>query len=599
MERKMRKLVAVTITVLLAIAALAVDVRAIGGSVYVNESRIMAFGDQKRAAAVADQLRRAANLTPVSVQTQGNSATLIAGKASVQASRSDAAGAGMTPVDLASEWADRLKEALRLPPIQVPGKNLQVGIGGEGFFSIVGTDAAQASVSSMNPGVARVEKVPLGMRVKGVGKGRATIRIKSGSTTVAAQVQVLPLAANLPQTVTATVVGDPATGETIRSAVENAAQQQLKAFPGASVEVLESRFQSLSQGSTVALQTKVRVTAPNAVPATGTISVRVSNSTLAHRRETELWYCNDPENVMGPGNLFAAELKEQGPARMLYHHTNASSDPLVVQVLATNIFDSPLKLVIIPGDGAPHKDPVRVGLEAGERFVRNWLSGSGEMITIPPRSSIPIAMRRIAPGETMSGLCYLRLLQGSASKLLIRTDAVDPRFMDAGWATATSLATPWSKAGPRKIGDAAILPPLTKHIYPHPFKVVESTYEVGGRFAFVWVGQKPIASDGGDLQLDGNFGVLYTLKLKMTNPTDRATDVEVVFEASAGYSGAVFVVNNHLQRAPVIQSKAEYVIRKMTLPAGGSQELTLMTVPLSGSSYPALFTVRQAGLGIR
>lgn len=599
MERKMRKLAAVTITVLLAIAALAVDVRAIGGAVYVNESRIMAFGDQKRATAVAEQLRRAGNLVPISVQTQGTSASLIAGKVSVQASRSDASGAGMTPVELASEWADRLKEALRLPPIQVPGKTHQVGIGGEGFFSIVGTEAAKASVTSSNPTIARVEKVPLGMRVRGVGKGRATIRIKSGTNTITAQVQVLPLAANLPQTVTATVVGDPATGETIRSAVENAAQQQLKASPGASVEVLDSRFQSLAQGSNVALQTKIRVTAPNSVPTTGTISVRVSNSTLAHRKETELWYCNDPENVMGPGNLFAAELKEQSPARMLYHHTNASSEPLVVQVLATNIYDTPLKLVIIPGDGVPHKDPVRVGLEAGERFVRNWLSGSGEIITIPPRSSIPIAMRRIAPAETMSGLCYLRLLQGSASKMLIRTDAVDPRFMDAGWATATNLATPWSKAGPRRIGEAAILPPLTNHIYPHPFKVVESTYEVGGRFAFVWVGQKPIPSSDGDLHLDGNFGVLYTLKLKMTNPTDRATDVEVVFEASAGYSGAVFVVNNQLQRAPVIQSKAEYVVRKMTLPAGGSQDLTLMTVPLSGSSYPALFTVRQAGLGIR
>ncbi len=599
MERKMRKLAAVTITVLLAIAALAVDVRAIGGAVYVNESRIMAFGDQKRATAVAEQLRRAGNLVPISVQTQGTSASLIAGKVSVQASRSDASGAGMTPVELASEWADRLKEALRLPPIQVPGKTHQVGIGGEGFFSIVGTEAAKASVTSSNPTIARVEKVPLGMRVRGVGKGRATIRIKSGTNTITAQVQVLPLAANLPQTVTATVVGDPATGETIRSAVENAAQQQLKASPGASVEVLDSRFQSLAQGSNVALQTKIRVTAPNSVPTTGTISVRVSNSTLAHRKETELWYCNDPENVMGPGNLFAAELKEQSPARMLYHHTNASSEPLVVQVLATNIYDTPLKLVIIPGDGVPHKDPVRVGLEAGERFVRNWLSGSGEIITIPPRSSIPIAMRRIAPAETMSGLCYLRLLQGSASKMLIRTDAVDPRFMDAGWATATNLATPWSKAGPRRIGEAAILPPLTNHIYPHPFKVVESTYEVGGRFAFVWVGQKPIPSSDGDLHLDGNFGVLYTLKLKMTNPTDRATNVEVVFEASAGYSGAVFVVNNQLQRAPVIQSKAEYVVRKMTLPAGGSQDLTLMTVPLSGSSYPALFTVRQAGLGIR
>lgn len=599
MERKMRKLVAVTTLILLAIAALAVDVRAIGGSVYVNEARIMSFGDQKRAVAVAEQLRRAGGLSPVSVQSQGQTAKLVAGKATIAVTRADAAGASRTPVDLAADWADRLQAALKLPPIQLPGKNLQVGTGGERFFSILGTQAARAQVVSSNPKVLRVEKVPLGMRLRGVSKGQATVRIQAGSSTASAQVQVLPLAANLPQTVTATVVGDPATSDTIRSAIESAAQQQLKASPGAFVEVIESKFSPLAQGAKVALQTKVRVSAPNAVATEGTISVRVSNQTLAHRRETELWYCNDPENVMGPGNLFAAELRTNHPARMLYHHTNASNEPLVVQVVATNIFDTPVKIVIIPGDGVPHKDPVRVGLEAGERFVKNWMSGSGEIITIPARSSIPIAMRRIAPAETMSGLCYLRLLEGSASKLLIRTDAVDPRFMDAGWATATSLATPWSKAGPRRIGEAAILPPLTDHIYPHPFKVLESAYEVGGRFAFVWVGQKPIPSSAGDRHLDGNFGVIYTLKLKMTNPTDRQADVEVVFEASAGYSGAVFVVNNQLQRAPVIQSKAEYVVRKMSLPAGGTQELTVMTVPLSGSSYPALVTVRQAGLGIR
>jgi hypothetical protein len=599
MERKMRKVAAVTTLILLAICALAVDVRAIGGSVYVNESRIMSFGDQKRAAGIADQLRKASSLTPVSVQTHGASASLIAGKATIQASRTDAARASMTPVELANEWAIRLREALRLPPIQVPGKNLQVGTGGERFFSIVGTEAARASVTSTDPKVARVEKVPLGMRVRGFERGQATIQIKSGSHVVAAQVQVLPLAANLPQTVRATVVGDPATGDTIRSAIANAAQEQLKMAPGAAVEVLDSRFASLDQGATVALQTKVRVSAPNTVATEGTISVRVSNSSLAHRKESELWYCNDPENVMGPGNLFAAELKEPNPTRMLYHHTNASSDPLVVQVVATNTSNAPVKVVIIPGDGAPHKDPVRVGLEAGERFVKNWLSGSGEIITIPARSNIPIAMRRIAPGETMSGLCYLRLLPGGASKVLIRTDALDPRFMEAAWVNATNLATPWSKAGPRPLGENPILPPLTDHIYPHPFKVLESAYEVGGRFAFVWVGQKPISSSAGDRHLDGNFGVIYTLKLKMSNPTEKPTDVEVVFEASAGYSGAVFVVNNQLQRAPVIQSKAEYVVRKVTLPAGATQELTLMTVPLSGSSYPALFTVRQAGLAIR
>jgi len=92
---------------------------------------------------------------------------------------------------------------------------------------------------------------------------------------------------------------------------------------------------------------------------------------------------------------------------------------------------------------------------------------------------------------------------------------------------------------------------------------------------------------------------MYTVKMRVENPTDRAVDVEVVFEASAGYSGAVFIVNNQFQRAPLLQSKAEYILRKVSVPAGGSQEVTIQTVPLSGSSYPALLTLRPSGLGMK
>jgi hypothetical protein len=592
----MRKFCAVMVTLLTAIAALAIDVRAVGGTVYVNLAPVMNLGTPKRATEVADAFRKAPSLTPVSAQSLGDDARLTAGKLALRVTAADGRAAEKTAIQLANEWASRLKDALKLPALLVPSRSLQVGPGSEQFFSIQGTEAGNVTVSTSNPKVAVVTRTALGMRVRGIQQGSTTVKIRGASSLLSALVQVLPAAARFPQSISATVVGEPSSVDTIINAIKTNAQMQMKMAAGADVDVVEAKITPLAQGASTTVQAKVRVSAPNAVATEGLITVKVTNLSVAQRREGELWYCNYPENIMGPGNLFAAELKEKTASRMLYHHSNVTSDPMVVQVVATNIYDVPARVVIIPGDGAPNKDPVRVGLEAGERFVRNWMTGSGEVITIPPRSSVPIAMRRLAPAETMSGLCYLRILPGGPGKVLVRTDAVDPKFMDAGWLAAANIATPWSKAGARKIGTSYQLPQLSQHIYEEPFKQLDSTYQVGGRFAFVWVGQAPI---NGENQLDGNFGVMYTVKAHLENPTDRPVEIEVVFEASAGYSGAVFVVNSQFQKAPLLQSKAEYVVRKITVAAGASQDMTIMTVPLSGSSYPALLTIRPTGTAMK
>lgn len=587
----MRKICAILVAMLGVVFCLAADVRAIGGTVYVNETAVMNLGDQKRASQIAETLRKSPSLLPVAIQGSGVNTRIVAGKATLRLNASE--------VKNATDWATKLREALQLPPFVVAPTPVQVGVDADRFIPISGSAAAKATAESSNGSIAKVDKVPLGVRVRGLQQGTVTVQVRNGQNRASMQVQVLPPAVKLPQSITATVVGDPATQDTIRTAIATNAQMQLKTAPNATVELIDAKANQLAAGATASVSARVRVSAPGTVTTEGTISVKLNNLTLAHKKEGELWYCNHPESIMGPGNLFAAELKDRWPARMLYHHTNATSDPLVVQVVVSNLQDTPAKLVFIPGDGTPHKDPVRVGLEAGEKFVRNWLSGSGEVITIPPRSSIPFAMRRITPGETMSGLCYLRILPGGPDRLLVRTDAVDPRYMDAGWLAAANIAAPWSKAGSRRIGESFQMPALSDHVYPEPFKSVEGTYLVGGRFAFIWLGQKPIKSNDGELQLDGNFGVFYTVKMRMENPTDKPTDVEVVFEASAGYSGAVFVVNGQMRKVPILQSKAEYVLRKVTLAPGASQEITILTVPLSGSSYPALFTVRPAGMGLR
>jgi hypothetical protein len=338
---------------------------------------------------------------------------------------------------------------------------------------------------------------------------------------------------------------------------------------------------------------KARVEAPHAFPAEGTVSVQVQNVPIASMAESELWYCNDPENVRFPGQLFAAELLPNNPARLLYHHINQTDGGLFIYIHAINPSNTPAQVLIIPGESNPDRNPVLAGLRAGDQFLRNWIHNSGEIVTIPPNGEIPIALSRLSPRETTSGLTYLRLLPGGPDRLLVRTDAKDPGEMNDIISTPLASPAPWRVYGPLRMQqhdvDGAR---LSEHIYPHPIHEQDVDYRVGGRYGFVRIGQKAIRSFDQQRGLEGNFGVTYSLKISMTNPTPDPVDVEVVFESSAGYSGALFVVNGKMLRTPLLQPKEEVQIAKVHLEPSESQSIKVLTIPLSGSSYPATLTVR-------
>jgi hypothetical protein len=297
------------------------------------------------------------------------------------------------------------------------------------------------------------------------------------------------------------------------------------------------------------------------------------------------------------GTLFTAKLDEGSQARLLYHHLNATSYPMVVAAEVQNAGSMPARILVIPGDAAPSRNPVLAGLVAGEKFLNAWIKRSGEVVEIPPNSSMPLSLRKLAPGETSSGLCSLRLLSGGPKSLTVKLDARPNFATEAGWEGALASDTPWRFMGtPTLKTEANGNGAHSVHAYPDPYKDEEIAYEVGGRFGFARIGQRPISSASGEQSLSGNFGVVYTLKISMANPTAAPGDVEVVFEASAGYSAALFVVDGRVVRTPFLKAKEELQLTRIRLEPGQSRSLTLTTMPLSGSSYPATLTVRPPGL---
>ncbi|HWD37673.1 MAG TPA: hypothetical protein VG944_02410 [Fimbriimonas sp.] len=476
--------------------------------------------------------------------------------------------------------------------LKVSDNFARIAIGGTQTIRVTGVSLPEVKAASSNPSIATVSRIPAGFEIKAVAVGHAIVSITKGVEMENVDVMVRPYAAAFPQTFTATVTGSPATPATVKRAINTVLNNKVKAAMNAHWTFNTPDCNPLPSGTSSEYSIHVWASAPDTFPSAGQVKVIVKNDALQKQPDDALWYSNNPETVRQAGSLFSASLKKGAGARVLYHHVNGTSDDVYVRVEAINESDAPAKVRIIPGDSKPEKDPVRAGVNAAEQFISNWLSGSGQVLTIPPQSVLPISLRRLEPGETGSGLCSLRLLDGP-SDLLVRVDAFPPLRLDDRWENVLYNSAAWEEVGTHPINDFDRAPcEANDHIYPNPYATETVTYEVGGRQGVCRIGQKPIAQLDAAGALDGNFGVLYTIDGSITNPTSTPADVELVFEASAGYSGGLFVINGNTIKTKVLAPKGKLRLATFHLAAGAVQSLKITTIPLSGSSYPATLTIR-------
>lgn len=567
-------------------------------TVIVNEVPVLQFKaaynglpPELRAANFVQRLQ--SNNGSVVVQGSGDIRKLFRGQTLLAVlTQDDASQSGQSLESFASASFTSVRDALNLPALKVSQDSIKIPLGENRTIKLVGSKAYAASVSSTSFQVVRTIKTTDGITITGNGLGQATLTFTAGTTSVPLNVEVWPYAASLPQTVSAAVTGLPANEDTVQGAIEAAIRTQLKTVQGSTINFRLDPASTINIGDSTSLDVKVHVEGPRTFPEDGIVHVNLRNLPIGRKVESELWYCNDPETLKKPGPLFSAPLTKDIPVRLLYHHDNDSGYALFVRIQLVNDTDSPTRVLIMPGDAKPDKNPVLAGLLAADQFIKHWVNNSGEVINIAPRSSAPIALRKVQQGETMSGICALRLLDGS-EKVLLRADAILPFDTDARWTAAMNSPAPWRFVGSAKLTYYDQEPSvLSSHIYPNPYKQEKVDYQVGGRYGFVRIGQKPISNTSQDHALEGNFGVVYTIQATMSNPTKEATDVEVIFEASAGYAGALFLVNGQLKRTQPLLPKSTTQLATIRLEPGASKTMTFVTIPHSGGSYPATLTIR-------
>jgi len=554
------------------------------------------YGDSthlaRKAEAIAFRLAKLSADSDLAMESHDNFARIMAGDRTLVVVDSDEADAQhQDPDNLASTWMSNIKTALKLPPIQLGKSSVNLPVGGKAEVAAMGSEVDQSTLENSNPAVAAVSHKRDTLTIRALAVGHSTLTLRGTTDSEQLQVDVLPSAAAFPQTIEVRVTGDPASAETVKGVVDGALRTKLPCQPGTELQYTMPDTAALPIEADAFYSMNVAASASDAFPAEGKVTVEVRNVPLDRRKESALWYSNDPEDVKEAGNLFAARLTEPDPARLLYHHMNGSDYALVFVARVLNNSDRPAQIQIIPGDSKPELNPVLAGFKAGDQFLRNWINNSGEIVTIPPMSQLPISVRKAESKQTISGLCYLRLLSGGPEDLTVRMDAFRASTVDDYLTPGFKSSKPWHILGAQKLNGRDADVALSREVYPRPFSVQDVEYRVGGKFGFVQIGQKPIESQDEQDTLNGNFGVVYTIHANIVNPTPLAADVVIQFESNAGYSGGFFIVDGRIVRTHLLQPKEQTEIERVHVEPGESRQITILTCPLSGGSYPATLAI--------
>ncbi len=586
-------------------ASWALDAKSVGADLFVNESRVFTFQTPQagvaatlRAARVAAVLSALRPGSPLRIAGSGGQRKVLDGKHLILVlSEDDARAAQSSLASLAEAFVARVAEAAALPPLKADTTSVTLPPDRPAKVALVGSAAAKSAVSASRPGIVSVVRSTGSLTLKPVAVGETTLEIVSGAEALHITVAVLPYAFDVSHHWSVRVVGNPAGTSVVAGAAVAEVQSRGSSVPGVQVWAKALDAAALGTGIDRWVKVRVKATGPGAFPFEGECSVHVANVGVGVSHEDELWYSNNPERIPKPKRLYWAELKAGRSARLLYHHINDYTFPVVVRYLVANPTAEPALVTLSLGDSRPDRNPTRAGYVAGDQFLSKWLSGSAEVVELPPNTTIPITLRRIAPGETMSGLATLSLLKGGPESVVVVGDSVLPQVMPAMWSVGLGVTGAWHAAPPLSLGDTRMnLTGSTEEVYPKPFREARLDYEVGGRFGFARIGDNPVLDSTTHKELKGNFGVIYDIKGELKNPTAEPVEVELLLEASAGYGSALFVLNGDYIRVGMISPKSETVLASIKLPPGSSKPLSITTLPLSGANYPVTLVVRPTGI---
>src|SRR5688500_4921537 len=182
------KLLIVSWCLLLSHLSLAVEARAQGSVLYVNELKVLTVGSwlkgnspAQRASSMAAILSKLNGPLDLAMVKDGSNFRIVAGPTLLVLVTPVEAKAHRIGIESpAQNWMSNIQKALSLPPLQIGQDDLRIVPGVPKFVRLIGTAASTALFASSNAKVLAVKRVPGGLSLKGLTLGEATVTVASG-----------------------------------------------------------------------------------------------------------------------------------------------------------------------------------------------------------------------------------------------------------------------------------------------------------------------------------------------------------------------------------------------------------------------------------
>jgi len=464
-----------------------------------------------------------------------------------------------------------------LPPILVDPPAASVVLGGSARLRVSQVAGTVTAVSA-DPSVADVQidqdtRVltifgrKLGSTVVTVGDARGLTREVS--------VRVALPAGSVADAASVRITGRPATELFVKEQAAQAALQRAFTRPGSNVVISPDEIvvrQPLGIDRIVNVEVPVAIQGADFITVQGTTRVRVENFAEPVVRPNSLFVSDFPETLRENGVLFTADLQPRTAKRFLYYHYNPKTQPDRRIVLrAENTSPEPALVQFISGSGGPGTNEMEVGHLSTERFLVRLAQNEGTVVEIPGKSSVTLVDQALPPGNVVSNLLQLLEIAGAPLHLTLSAQGMDDPVDGPGQHTALLS------------GDH----PHARGVYPIPEFFFDYSYDAGGPDLEIPIGQIPLPILVHGQALAGDYGVLQSITLRMTNyDRHNARSIALYANPRGGRATGTFIIDGVLVQAHALPPFSHYKLRQYSIPPGGFVRTEIVTMPEGGSSYP-------------
>jgi len=387
-------------------------------------------------------------------------------------------------------------------------------------------------------------------------------------------VRVAYLAGTVAPYVAIRITGDPASPNFVKAQALAAARKLAQPRPGAQVVATVDQIafaNALARDDVADLTVPVLLQGEGLFEVDASTRVRVENVAAPRIAPDTLMVSDYPERLESDGVLFTADLQRERPSRFLYFHYNPGGQPDRRIVLrAENRSPEPSIVQFISGSGGPGTNEMEVGHDATKRFLVHVVQNEGRLVQIPGNGTVELVEHDVPAKDIVANLLQLRVLSGGDVHL-------------------TLFAQDASSDPDESLASTELLEGATKHargIYAIPEFHDARAWSLTDPFLELSVGQIPLPNRLQGQALAGDYGVLQSFVVNVTNPYDAPQHIAIYENPRGGNATGTYLIDGVLVQSHRVPAFSRYKIRQYLVPAKGFVRVTIVTMPEGGSFYP-------------